>query len=80
MIDIENLNYELSEYLRMSRAKKKQSQEDAGRILNISRNSYALRERNPKNMTLSKLLDMSNKLDNDVLIFFKDYVAKRNEE
>lgn len=80
MVDIENLNYELSEFLRMSRAKNKRSQEKAGRILNISRNSYALRERNPKNMTLDKLLDMSNKLDNDVLIFFKDYVAKRNEE
>ena len=79
MVNIEDLNYELSEFLRLSRAKKRRSQEAAANILDISRNTYSIRERNPKNMTLKTLLDMSNKLDDDVLIFFKDYVAKRND-
>lgn len=77
---LENLNQSLSDYFKLLRFKKKISQEEMAEKLGVSRNTYASWENNPVQLSVSVLNNISDKLDSDIIIFFKDYVAKSNSK
>lgn len=74
----EKINNDLSEYLRLLRFKNKLSQEEIAKKLNITRQSYANWENNPIKLDLSQLLEIGNVMNEDILIFFNNYIAKCN--
>ena len=74
------LNNELSEYLKLLRFKHKESQESLAKRLNITRNTYANWENNPISLSLATLIQIGVELNEDIIIFFKDFVAKSNRE
>lgn len=78
MLDKEKINSELSDYIRLLRLKYRKSQDDMGHLLRVSRNTYSKWERKPIVLSLETLLEIGNVLNEDILIFFKEYVAKRN--
>ncbi len=73
-----DLNHELSEYIKLIRFKHKKSQEDMSILLKISRNTYSIWENNPIKLSLDTLIEIGIALDEDILIFFNEYVAKCN--
>ena len=73
-----NINEELSDYLKLLRFKNKKSQEDMAKELEISRNTYTNWENNPMSLSLDTLNKITNIFDEDITIFFKNYVAKSN--
>ena len=75
-----NLNYELSEYLKLLRFKSKQSQEDVAKILNVTRNTYNSWENNPISLSLETLNNIANVFNEHITYFFKNYVANSNEK
>jgi len=75
-----NLNDSLSDYIKLIRFKSKKSQEDVAKELNISRNTYSIWENNPVQLKLDTLIEIGNILNNDIIIFFNQYVAECNEE
>lgn len=77
---IEDLNKSLSEYLKLLRFKQKKSQEETAMLLNISRNTYTIWENNPIALSLENILKIGKVLDEDIIIFFKEYVAKSNDK
>lgn len=79
MINKEKINTELSDYIRLLRLKYRKSQEDMGQLLGVSRNTYAIWERRPISLSLETLIKIGEVLDHNILIFFKEYVAKSNE-
>lgn len=79
MINKEKINTELSDYIRLLRLKYRKSQEDMGQLLGVSRNTYAIWERRPISLSLETLIKIGEVLDDNILIFFKEYVAKSNE-
>lgn len=79
MIDKETLNQELSDYIRLMRLKYRKSQEDMGNLLNVSRNTYSQWEKNPISLSLEKLMDIGRVVNEDIIIFFKNYIAERND-
>ena len=76
----ENLNQELSDYIKLMRFKKKMSQDDVAEILKISRNTYGTWENNPMALSLETLIKVFAVFEEDILYFFKSYVAKSNEK
>ncbi len=74
----ENLNQELSDYIKLMRFKKKMSQDDVAEILKISRNTYGTWENNPMALSLETLIKVFAVFEEDILYFFKSYVAKSN--
>lgn len=76
----ENLNQSLSDYLKLLRFKKKVSQEEIATKLGVSRNTYSTWENNPVQLSLNTLNTISDELDSDIIIFFKDYVANCNKD
>lgn len=79
MINKEKINAELSDYIRLLRLKYRKSQEDMGQLLGVSRNTYAIWEKRPISLSLETLIKIGEVLDDNILIFFKEYVAKSNE-
>lgn len=75
-----NLNDSLSDYIKLIRFKSKKSQEDVAKELNISRNTYSIWENNPVKLKLDTLIEIGTILNNDIIIFFNQYVAECNEE
>ncbi len=75
-----NLNDSLSDYIKLIRFKSKKSQEDVAKELNISRNTYSIWENNPVQLKLDTLIEIGTILNNDIIIFFNQYVAECNEE
>lgn len=75
-----NLNESLSDYIKLIRFKSKKSQEDVAKELNISRNTYSIWENNPVQLKLDTLIEIGTILNNDIIIFFNQYVAECNEE
>ncbi len=75
-----NLNDSLSDYIKLIRFKSKKSQEDVAKELNISRNTYSIWENNPVQLKLDTLIEIGNILNNDIIIFFNQYVAECNKE
>ncbi len=75
----EQLNNELSEYLKSLRFKKKVSQEDIANKLKITRQCYTKWENNPIKLSLNQLIEIGIVLNEDVLIFFNTYIAKCND-
>lgn len=73
-----DLNHELSEYIKLIRFKAKKSQEDMANSLGIVRNTYSIWENNPTKLSLDTIIEIGLILDNDILIFFNEYVAKCN--
>ena len=49
-------------------------------LLNISRNTYTIWENNPIALSLENILKIGKVLDEDIIIFFKEYVAKSNDK
>ena len=78
MIIKQEFNEELSDYIRLLRLKYRKSQEDMANLLGITRNSYSKWERNPISLSLETLLKIGDVLDENILIFFQNYVAKSN--
>lgn len=76
---LEEINSSLSEYFKLLRFKKKISQEELAKELGISRNTYSNWENNPVQLSLETLSSVSDKLGEDILIFFQEYVAKSNK-
>lgn len=74
----ETLNEELAEYMKLLRFKAKKSQEDVAKDFGISRNTYTNWENNPISLSLDLLNKIVSYFDEDLLIFFKTYVAKCN--
>ena len=74
-----NLNQELSDYIKLLRFKSKKSQEEVANELNISRNTYLNWESNPTKLNLDTLDRIGNVLNVDIFIFFNQYVAKSNK-
>lgn len=72
------LNHELSEYIKLIRFKSKYSQEEIAKKLDISRNTYSIWENNPIKLNLDVLIEIGNAMDDDILNFFNQYVAKSN--
>lgn len=79
MIIKQEFNEELSDYIRLLRLKYRKSQEDMANLLGITRNSYSKWERNPISLSLETLLKIGDVLDENILIFFQNYVAKSNK-
>lgn len=79
MINKYEFNLELSDYIRLLRLKYRKSQEDMGKLLGVSRNTYAIWERKPISLSLDTLIKIGDALDENILIFFNRYVAKRND-
>lgn len=75
-----NLNDSLSDYIKLIRFKSKKSQEDVAKELNISRNTYSIWENNPVQLKLDTLIEIGTILNNDIIIFFNQYVAECNKE
>lgn len=75
-----NLNESLSDYIKLIRFKAKKSQEDVAKELNISRNTYSIWENNPVQLKLDTLIEIGTILNNDIIIFFNQYVAECNKE
>jgi len=75
----EDLNNELSNYLKFMRFKHKLSQEDMANLLNVTRNTYSIWEKKPTNLSLETLIKIGDSVGEDICIFFADYVAKSNE-
>ena len=75
-----NLNDSLSDYIKLIRFKSKKSQEDVAKELNISRNTYSIWEKNPVQLKLDTLIEIGTILNNDIIIFFNQYVAECNKE
>ena len=71
----EKLNNELSEYLKLCRFKKKLNQEEIAKKLNTTRQTYSQWENNPVKLDLDKLIDIGNVLEENILIFFNNYIA-----
>ena len=76
----ENLNQELSDYIKLMRFKKKMSQDDVAETLKISRNTYGTWENNPMSLSLETLIKVFAVFEEDILYFFKSYVAKSNNK
>ena len=74
-----NLNQDLSDYIKLLRFKSKMNQEETANRLDISRNTYISWENNPISLSLDTLVKIGNVFNEDIIIFFKNYVAKRNE-
>lgn len=74
------LNDSLSDYIKLIRFKAQKSQKEVAKELNISRNTYSIWERNPVQLKLDTLIEIGNILNNDIIIFFNQYVAECNEE
>ena len=77
---MENLNSELIDYIKLMRFKSKKNQDQVAKILDITRQTYSLWENNPIKLSLEDLIKVGNAIDTDILIFFEEYVAKRNKE
>lgn len=73
-----NLNQELSDYIKLLRFKSKMNQEETATKLNISRNTYISWENNPITLSLDTLIKIGDVFNTDITIFFKEYVAKSN--
>ncbi len=76
----QTLNDDLSEYLKLLRFKSKKSQEDVAKELDISRNTYTTWENNPMSLSIDTLNKITNVFGEDIIIFFKQYVAKSNNK
>lgn len=76
----ETLNQELSDYIKLLRFKKKYSQEEVAKKIGITRNTYSIWENKPVALSLETLVNLFDVFEEDVLIFFKKYVAKSNEK
>lgn len=76
----ETLNQELSDYIKLLRFKKKYSQEEVAKKIGITRNTYSIWENKPIALSLETLVNLFDVFEEDVLIFFKKYVAKGNEK
>ena len=74
------LNDSLSDYIKLIRFKAQKSQKEVAKELNVSRNTYSIWERNPVQLNLDTLIEIGNILNNDIIIFFNQYVAECNEE
>lgn len=74
-----NLNQDLSDYIKLLRFKSKMNQEETANRLDISRNTYISWENNPISLSLDTLVKIGNVFNEDIIIFFKNYVAKCNE-
>lgn len=77
-MDKEKLNKDLSDYLKLIRFKCKYSQDEISEKLNVTRQTYTNWENNPIKLELFKLIEIANLMNDDILIFFKEYVAKCN--
>ena len=75
-----NLNDSLSDYIKLIRFKSKKSQKDVAKELNISRNTYSIWEKNPVQLKLNTLIEIGTILNNDIIIFFNQYVEECNKE
>ena len=75
-----NLNDSLSDYIKLIRFKSKKSQKDVAKELNISRNTYSIWEKNPVQLKLDTLIEIGTVLNNDIIIFFNQYVEECNKE
>lgn len=78
MENVSTLNEELSDYIKLQRFKKKLNQEEVATRLKVSRNTYSTWENSPTKIDLETLQRISNAIGEDLLIFFDQYVAKRN--
>ncbi len=76
----DNMNQELSDYIKLIRFKNKKSQDEVAKMLEISRNTYNFWENNPVTLSLDVLKKIFDVFDEDVLIFFEQYVAKSNNK
>ena len=74
----EQMNLELSSYLKMLRTKYNLSQADIADKLGITRQCYTNWEREPIKLDLEKLIKIGKVMDEDILIFFNLYIAKRH--
>lgn len=79
MLDKMTVNQELSDFIRLSRLKYRKSQEDMGHLLGVSRNTYAIWERNPIKLSVETLMDIGRVLDENIFIFFQRYIANCNK-
>lgn len=77
---MEDLNYKLSEYIKLIRFKKKLSQEDVANKIKVSRVTYGIWENNPTKLDLETLSKISEALDTDISIFFNQYIANCNNK
>lgn len=73
-----DFNFELSEYIKLARFKAKLSQEEVASSLKITRQMYQKWENDPIKLSLAKLIELGNVLNDDILNFFNIYVAKCN--
>lgn len=74
-----DLNFELSEHIKLLRFKTKLSQEEVAKRLNITRQAYSSWENNPIKLDIETLLKIGVVLNEEnILNFFNLYVAKSN--
>lgn len=77
---LSNINEELSDYLKLIRFKHKKSQEDIAKDLKITRHTYGAWENNPISLSLETLDKIANVMNENIIIFFEEFVAKSNKE
>ena len=75
---MKDLNYELSEYIKLLRFKSKLSQEEVASKLKITRQCYANWENNPIKLDLDKLEKIGNVFNSDIFIFMLQKATNNN--
>ena len=76
----EKINDELSYYLKFLRFKNNLSQQCVADKLKITRQTYTNWEMNPIKLDLQQLIEIGQVMDEDILIFFENYIAKCNNK
>lgn len=72
------MNEKLSDFIRIKRLIKKHTQQSLADKIGVTRQTYANWEENPIEISISKLLLIQEALEEDILIFFSEYVANCN--
>lgn len=76
----DKLNNDLSEYLKFLRFKNKLSQENIAKKLGITRQCYSLWELKPTKLRLDQLIEIGLVMNENILFFFENYIAKSNKD
>lgn len=72
------MNEKLSDFIRIKRLIKKHTQQSLADKIGVTRQTYVNWEKNPIEISISKLLLIQEALEEDILIFFSEYVANCN--
>lgn len=80
MINKDEVNSQLSDYIRLMRQKHKLSQEELATKLNVTRQCYQNWEYNPTKLSLDQLIQIGAILGENILLFFDSLSCKMQQK